>query len=134
MMKKFVDLIKNEDDFIYSNKEVLDIERIESEIGFSLADEYKEYIKQYGVAFSNGHEFTGAIESKRLGVVNATNRFWSKAEYDRTQKYVVEEIGVDGVVILQDSNGYVYQAAPNIEPVFIFDSLADYFYSDLSEE
>lgn len=47
--------------------------------------------------------------------------------------YVIEELNIDEIVILQDREGVVYEFIPNTEPKEIFSTFAGYIYS-LSEE
>ena len=45
--------------------------------------------------------------------------------------YVIENTGVDGIIIWQDTAGAIYQSAPNVEPKKIADSLSAYLSSHM---
>lgn len=40
--------------------------------------------------------------------------------------YVIEDMAIDGLLILQDATGAVYSAPPHALPRKVFDSLTDY--------
>ena len=40
--------------------------------------------------------------------------------------YVVENLGIDGILILQNERGEVFEISPNTKPKKIYNSLADY--------
>lgn len=43
--------------------------------------------------------------------------------------YVIENTGVDGIMIWQDTKGKIYQTKPESKPKKIVDSLAEYIES-----
>ena len=102
------------------------ISQAEKQLGLSFAREYREYLSSYGIAAYDGHELTGITKSDRLNVVSVTKE--AKARYASipTDYYVVEQVGVEELIIWQNGNGEIYGCAPNYKLGKICDSLRDY--------
>lgn len=102
-----------------------EIKKAEHTLGLYFATDYRKYIAAFGVASFAGHELTGVCKSKRLCVVDATieERRVTNVPSDW---YVLEQANIDSIVIWQDSNGFIYQTAPNIKAKRIYNSLSEY--------
>ena len=106
-----------------------EIKKSEAELDLRFSKEYSEYLKNYGQISIEGHEFTGMKCAKYLDVVQATKEEWGlDAEISR-EWYVVEQSGIDGIVIWQDFKGKIYQSSPTTKAFKLADSLADYIAS-----
>lgn len=125
-MADIVKLLQQQPDF-YAMKGVAeeDIARAEQMLGLRFSSEYRDYIAAFGAASFANHELTGVCKSKRLSVVDVTikerNSTIVPADW-----YVLEQTNIDSIVIWQDSNGTVYQTAPNAKAKKICESLAEY--------
>lgn len=109
------------------------IERAETALGLKFAEEYKKYLGEYGAISGVGFEFTGVHSSPRIDVVEITKRERDFNNLIPANMYVIESTGFEGLVILQDEKGYIYEVVPGLQPCKTFDSLADYlqnFYGD----
>ena len=127
-MAKFVDLIKSFDDFcVGKGVDEATIEAAEEKLGLKFADDYKEYIRECGVASADGHEFTGIVDSKRLNVVDVTETMRTKNPNASGEMYVVEDLQTDGIIIWQSVDGKIYKTNFVSEAELICDSLFDYF-------
>lgn len=125
-MSKIVDVIKNAPDFICGAGVSEDEIRVaESALNIKFSNEYKIYLKEIGLASYDMHELTGICKQDRLDVIKVTQNA-RKYFPDLSDKYVVEETSIDGIVIWQDSSGAIYQAIPNLPIEKIANSLADY--------
>lgn len=102
----------------------------ENELGVSFAPDYKEYLLQYGTVAYDGHEWTGISQSKRINVVSVTKE---DREYlgdlVPADFYVVEEAGIDNIIIWQNSTGELFETLGRQKPLKIHDCLADYIES-----
>ena len=98
----------------------------ENLIGIKFADEFKEYIKEYGAVSAYGLELLGVSKSKRLDAASVTLEERELNENFPNDMYVVENLGIDGVLILQNERGEVFEISPNAKPKKIYNSLADY--------
>ena len=102
------------------------IVQAEKQLGLSFAQEYREYLSSYGIAAYDGHELTGITKSDRLNVVTVTKE--AKARYVSipADYYVIEQVGVEELVIWQSGTGEIYGCAPNYKLEKICDSLGAY--------
>ena len=129
-MSKIIEIIEGLEDVISlvpATKE--DVERVEQELDLVLADEYKEYLYQYGAVLTDEVELTGIAKSKSRDVVSVTKREWELNPSVAHNLYVVENLGIDGMIIWQDQEGKIYESVPNKEVVCIAQSLAEYMLS-----
>lgn len=123
----FVNLLRNKAGFIGSSgrtkKEIL---QAEEELCIRFAAEYHEYLERIGLASVEGHELTGLTKDIRLDVVAVTKEYRALYGPDTASWYVVEDIGIDGLMIWQDEKGTIYQTSFTVEPVKIAESLEEY--------
>ena len=104
-------------------KEITEAE-IRLRVGF--AEDYKEYLAAFGAIMAEGIELSGIAKSEYRNVVSITKKereLNSKVPYNM---YVIENTGVDGIIIWQDTNGTVYQTTPDAGPLPIASSLWEY--------
>lgn len=110
-MAEICNALKEQDGFVpmsgCSDKEIEDAEAI---LGCAFSEDYKSYVKAFGCACANGHEFTGIVDSHRLNVVDVTKRFRKDADDIANELYVIEDMGIDSLVIWQASDGKLYQS------------------------
>lgn len=103
-----------------------EIEMAEAELGLKFASEYKEYLRKYAFASYYGHELTGICKSPRLNVVKVTQEARDSYQFIDDEMYVVEDTGYEGILILQNAKGTIYQIEPNEKPSKIYSSLTAY--------
>ena len=82
-------------------------------------------MKEFGFASYKGHELTGICKSSRLNVVDVTleAREIYNVNFDM---YVIEDTGYEGILILQNRKGEVFQIQPLALPEKISESLSNY--------
>lgn len=102
------------------------ISKSESELEVTFAEDYLSYVTTYGAASVNSHELTGVCKSVRLNVVAVTEKERLKNTGIPSDWYVVEEANIDGIVIWQNADGVIFQAAPRCKPEKIAESLLEY--------
>lgn len=119
---KILDVLKKREDYIGGNG-VSDeeIKKAEETLGLTFATDYKEYLKTIGLAMYDGHELTGLGCADRVNVVCVTENYRNYFKDVPSNRYVVEDAGIDNIVIWQNSEGFIYQ---NNE--MIYDKLVDY--------
>lgn len=124
---KFAELLRHMPDFVGANGSDEDtIVNCENALGVRFSLDYREYLKEIGLAYFDGRELTGISKTSRLNVVDVTMNERELNESVPTDLYVIEETGYDGVVIWQATSGEVYQTMPNKQPQKICESLVDY--------
>lgn len=115
---------------IYQGKGVSadEIAKAEKSLALSFSDEYKDYLKEAGFLSFFSHEFTGLGSEGYLNVVEATK---SERELDKdfpSDCILLENVGIDGLMILHDASGAVYSYA-NGKKTKISDSLFGFLKS-----
>lgn len=106
-----------------------DIASAENELGIKFASDYKEYLSKFGAVIGDGIELTGIAKSAHRDVVKVTKECWDLNDKVPHNMYVIEDSGIDGIVIWQDKSGKVYQSEPSSKPKKIASSLSDYINS-----
>lgn len=123
----FVEYIKAIPDYIGSDgRTEAEIIKAEKALGILFAKDYREYLSEIGLACFDGHELTGLSKSSREDVVSVTMEQREQLGDLASRWYVVEEANIDGIVIWQDSDGTVFQTAPNIKSKKIANSIIEY--------
>ena len=102
------------------------IEQAEKELGLKFAPEYIRYVKRFGVFSASSIELTGITNIDRLNVVSATKRERKLNSKIPDNMYVIENLAIDGFVVLQDAFGIIYYISPCYEPKKMFESLEEY--------
>lgn len=124
-IKKLID--KLPEMCFFGSVEDAKIQDAEKELGVTFADDFVEYTKHYGAVASEGMEWLGVVNSKRLSVVDRTNSYRELYPSFPANMYIVEELGIDGAVVLQDSTGKIYYYYPYCNDVeFVSDNLCAY--------
>lgn len=102
------------------------VSEAEQSLGLQFAPDYKAYVQQFGAISACGIEMTGVTTSRRLDVVAVTKKNRAMNGNIPPDMYVIEDMAIDGLFILQDATGAVYSAPPHGVPRKVFYSLAEY--------
>jgi len=103
-----------------------DICKAEASLNLIFAQEYKEYLSVFGTIYSDVVAISGLGGKPYDDVIELTEKCRSvNAQIPRTF-YVVEDVGVDGLVIWQDESGTIYQSTPFRTPDKICNTLSEY--------
>ncbi len=102
------------------------IKKAEEVLNLRFADDYKEYLQQFGSVSCGGHELTGVSEDPELDVVKVTTKNRKKNKNVSMPLYVVEETHIDGRVIWQSETGEIFKTEYKEAPEIIFGSLTEY--------
>ena len=109
------------------------IHEAEKRIGIKFDAEYKEYLVNYGAISSRELEMTGISTSKRMNVADVT-LVERESNYNiPDDTYVVENIGIDGAMMLQSKDGEVFIIQPGTKPQKKYSSLSE-FINDVIED
>lgn len=103
-----------------------DVKEAEYDLDLKFNEEYKTYLFYRSPVCGGGIELTGVTNVDRLNVVLVTERERMRNPLIKDNMYVVEVVGIDGIVILQDETGVIYAAQPYVAPKKIFNSLKEY--------
>ena len=102
------------------------IAQAERALSLRFADDYRQYVRAFGVVSASGHELTGICASKRLNVVEVTLSARGAQPAVPQDWYVLEEANIDGIVIWQSGTGEVFQTQPDAEPVKLAGGICEY--------
>jgi hypothetical protein len=100
----------------------------EQKLGLSFAKDYKEYLERYGLISARHIEITGITDSKRLNVVDVT-RIQKESNQIPPDMYVIDETGIEGIIILQNEKGEIFELQNHRRVKKIYDRLSDYLLS-----
>lgn len=129
-MSKIIDVINDLEDLIATGAaDENSIAEAEKELGLKFADEYKEYLAEFGSVLAEDVEITGIAKSKNRNVVMVTKREWELNPQVEHNMYVVENLAIDGIIIWQDEAGKIYESTPNKMVKKVADSLVEYISS-----
>ena len=106
-----------------SQEAILDAE---TRLGVTFSDDYAEYVSAFGFASANGHELTGVCGFPRLDVVAVTEDERGRGHGEKVSWYVIERLGIDGMLAWQDGNGNVFITAVGSSPEFAASSLLEF--------
>ena len=127
-MKNIIDVLRSMPDFIGSNgRSKEEIELAETMLEVAFARDYRNYLEEIGLACFDGHELTGLTKTDRLNVVTVTMEQRERFGEIASTWYVIEETNIYGIVIWQDTEGFVYETASNAKVKKVADSLSEYF-------
>lgn len=100
---------------IYSLSGVNDvaIKNAESILKIAFSNDYKRYLKEYGVVSLENHELMGLGGDEYLDVVKQTAKEKNSNSKFPADCYVLENLYIDGILILQNQKGEVFQFVNN---------------------
>lgn len=81
----------------------------EKKLGVHFSEEFRNYLMEYGAVSFGSHEFMGLGGDAYLDVVEETLRERNSSEKFPKNCYIVENLGIDGIFILQDEEGKVFE-------------------------
>jgi len=126
-MSKIIEAMKSLPQFLplkaATSAEITDAEL---QLRLRFADDYREYLSEFGAIMADGIELSGIAKSEHRNVIALTKRERELNSDVPNSMYVIENTGIDGIIIWQDSGGKVYSSAPNKAPKQIATSLLEY--------
>lgn len=102
------------------------IKSVEEKLNLKFADDYREYLINFGAVRSEIIAISGITNDPEYGVLELTNKIRLFNTQIPTNFYVIEDVGVDGLVIWQDETGTIYQSLPTKAPMQLYNNLTDY--------
>jgi len=134
-MENIISIIKKlpeMESFAPVNNETIKI--VEEKLNVKFAEDYKEYLLTFGAVCSDIIGISGICDESYMNVLDLTLDAKSVNEQVPQNFYVIEDVGVDGLVIWQDETGAIYQSIPNRPPENIYNTLSEYLEYVLNNE
>jgi hypothetical protein len=108
------------------------IERAEKRLNLKFSEEYREYVKEFGAISFLGAEWSGLNVESYINVVNMTEDEKAFNEFFPEKYFVIENLGIDGIVILSNEDGKIYSNQYDKKEL-ICNSLSEYLDICLKE-
>lgn len=105
--------------------------RAEERLKLTFNEEFRKYLLTYGQLSIGATELTGVDTVSYLDVVGVTEDERQYNSLVPENFYVIESLGVDGIIIWQSTKGAIYQTIPEGQPEKIFDSLEMYLSAEV---
>ena len=115
--------------YAFGSIEAAQIESAELRLNLHFAVEYKEFIQYVGALVFNGNEICGLAPFPSLNVVHETALAREHDAAFPKLMYVISSLHIDGIQILQNEKGEIFQYMPKQFTKKIFNSLAEYLES-----
>ncbi|WP_020559638.1 SMI1/KNR4 family protein [Thiofilum flexile] len=118
---------------LYKTKGASDelIAEAERQLNLRFADDYKKYLSQFGAISFGSTELTGLNIDSYANVVSVTLKEIQRNASFPKNSIVLENTGVEGLLILQKEDGEIYEWVDGEKRV-IFPSLKEYLKSKIS--
>lgn len=137
MSKDIIEMLKGVENLRFTKPATIEeISAAEQKLGLKFADDYIKCLLHYGVVFLESIDLMGITDVKYASVVHNTIQEKSFDCHSQvpSNMYVIENVGIDGLLVWQDESGVVYHTLPWQEPEKYANSLAEYIEKVLSEE
>lgn len=109
---KLEKLFENKEVFSTGGVEKSEVEKAEKELSIDFPEEYKELLVEYGAISVGSHEIAALGVEGHLNVVELTKNERGLSSTKNLEEYIViENIGSEGLLIVLDSEGNVYEYA-----------------------
>ena len=129
IMNELINLIKSLPNLKFSGGvSQAAIEEAQFSLGMRFAKDYSQYLLNFGQMQASGIELTGITDKKLTSVIKVTLEE-RKRNTVPANLYVIEDLGIDGIIYAQDSQGLVFELSPGAQPYVIAESLFQYIQS-----
>ncbi|MBY0124387.1 SMI1/KNR4 family protein [Bacillus sp. S/N-304-OC-R1] len=128
-MSNINNLIENSKAMTIGNVDYEVIREAESQLRFTFPQEYRNFIESFGSLACGSNEVFGLGTNDYLNVVNATQQERDLNENMLESYIVIQNLGVEGILIVMDADGTIYEYRNNE-----FKKLYDSFYDFLKQE
>lgn len=108
------------------------IEDAEKALNVKFSSDYKEYLKAFGAATFENKELTGISQSERLSVISTTQHARTCFANFPTDAYVIEDLLIDHLYIIQDASGSIFSFGPSEKKETIASDLCTYLFPEYS--
>lgn len=123
---KIVDAIKKLDKFYHAKACAFkDIRVAQEKLDLVFSDEFMDYVRNYGAISLYATEWTGLNVPDRINVVTTTLKERELDAKFPKNCYVIENLAIEGIVILSDESDTIYEYANGRKKV-IASSLSEY--------
>ena len=113
----------------YGHVETSQINKAETKLNLRFANDYREFVQYLGALVYRNSELCGIVPYPSLDVVNRTIHARETDAAFPQSMYVISELHIDGILILQNQRGEIFRYMPHQFTKKIANSLSDYLQS-----
>ena len=117
---------KSDDFFSKGEVESLKIAQAEESLGVNFSKDFWKYTQKFGYIEVDGMELCGVVDSRHVSTVIRTQNMRELFSDFPMDCYVIESVGIDNAVMVQKSDGKIYQFLHGHDLLFAADSLSEY--------
>lgn len=117
---------KSDDFFSKGEVESSKIAQAEESLGVNFSKDFWEYTQKFGYIEADGMELCGVVNSRHVSTVTRTQYMRDNFSDFPKDCYVIESVGIDNAVMVQKSDGKVYQFLHKHKLMLFADSLSEY--------
>jgi hypothetical protein len=117
---------KSDDFFSKGEVESSKIAQAEESLGVNFSKDFWKYTQKFGYIEVDGMELCGVVDSRHVSTVIRTQNMRELFSDFPMDCYVIESVGIDNAVMVQKSDGKIYQFLHGHELLFAADSLSEY--------
>ncbi len=117
---------KSDDFFSKGEVESSKIAQAEESLGVNFSKDFWKYTQKFGYIEVDGMELCGVVDSRHVSTVIRTQNMREMFSDFPMDCYVIESVGIDNAVMVQKSDGKIYQFLHGHELLFAADSLSEY--------
>ncbi len=117
---------KSDDFFSKGEVESSKIAQAEESLGVNFSKDFWKYTQKFGYIEVDGMELCGVVDSRHVSTVIRTQNMRELFLDFPMDCYVIESVGIDNAVMVQKSDGKIYQFLHGHDLLFAADSLSEY--------
>lgn len=117
---------KSDDFFSKGEVESSKIAQAEKSLGVNFSKDFWKYTQKFGYIEVDGMELCGVVDSRHVSIVIRTQNMRELFSDFPMDCYVIESVGIDNAVMVQKSDGKIYQFLHGHDLLFAADSLSEY--------
>lgn len=106
----------------------MEIKKAQKQLGLTFSEDFIYYLLNFGQIEASGIKLLGISNKSLTSVVKVTLEE-RKRHSIPDGFYVIENLGIDGILYVQDSTGTVYEVSPGKKPKKFASSLLQYIQS-----
>ena len=117
---------ESEDFFSKGGVESSKIAQAEESLGVNFSKDFWKYTQKFGYIEVDGMELCGVVDSRHVSTVIRTQNMRELFSDFPMDCYVIESVGIDNAVMVQKSDGKIYQFLHGHNLMLAADSLSEY--------
>ena len=117
---------KSDDFFSKGEVESSKIAQAEESLGVNFSKDFWKYTQKFGYIEVDGMELCGVVDSRHVSTVIRTQNMRELFSDFPMDCYVIESVGIDNAVMVQKSDGKIYQFLHGHDLLFAANSLCEY--------